>query len=186
MKSLFNQQVQCYDNPGFIPVDSKGVPVNPNPQGLFNADYSRYYGKTWYHEGIDISVDQGTDIKAFIYGTVVLVGDNGGKNYGRFVIIQDDFNTTKFYLCAHLSEVKVEIGDSVIPGDIIGLVGNTGNSSGPHLHLMLFIENNSQMTNFFAPGTLASSVKTNYYYFNYNNFNKYVFDPLNHKIRRKG
>jgi murein DD-endopeptidase MepM/ murein hydrolase activator NlpD len=68
----------CYDNPGFAPVYTVGTEVFEDRgkrfaviNGLFNDDYSRFYGRRFFHEGIDFKGIEGTKIISFVYGTVV-------------------------------------------------------------------------------------------------------------------
>jgi murein DD-endopeptidase MepM/ murein hydrolase activator NlpD len=82
------------------------------------------------HEGIDISAQQGMPIVATADGVVKLARWKLG--YGQAVELNHGFDTRTFY--AHLSKVKVKKGQRVKRGEIIGLVGNTGVSTGPHLH----------------------------------------------------
>jgi murein DD-endopeptidase MepM/ murein hydrolase activator NlpD len=90
------------------------------------------------HQGIDIAASYGTPVYVYKEGVVVQAGFNGG--YGYSVEVQhDDFNT--FY--AHMPYVSVAVGEYVMSGDQIGVVASTGNSTGPHLHLELHIENSS-------------------------------------------
>lgn len=83
-----------------------------------------------HHEGLDIGVPTGTPIQAVKSGTVVHAGDGGG--YGNLVTIRHDDGTFTKY--AHQSEINVRVGQQVEAGDVIGKVGSTGNSTGPHLH----------------------------------------------------
>jgi murein DD-endopeptidase MepM/ murein hydrolase activator NlpD len=87
------------------------------------------------HSGQDFAVPVGTDVRAVHSGTVVKAGGNGagdGPAYGNAVVIEHADGTYTQY--AHLSEIDVTIGQKVKTGDTIALSGNTGNSSGPHLH----------------------------------------------------
>ncbi|MCL5677078.1 MAG: M23 family metallopeptidase [Firmicutes bacterium] len=90
------------------------------------------FGPRWgsFHEGIDIAVAQGTPVGASRSGRVSLAGWDGG--YGKAVIINHGDGTSSLY--AHLSEINVNIGESVDQGERIGLSGSTGDSTGPHLH----------------------------------------------------
>ena len=75
----------------------------------------------------------GAPILAAASGTVIVAkssGFNGG--YGEMIIIQHDNGTQTLY--AHLSSVKVSVGQQVNRGDVIGGMGSTGRSTGPHLH----------------------------------------------------
>ena len=83
------------------------------------------------HEGIDFNAPIGTPIYATGNGVVSLV-DYDGRGYGNHVIITHGFGYQTLY--GHMSRVKVRIGQKVNRGDIIGYVGNTGKSTGPHCH----------------------------------------------------
>ncbi|MBC3796430.1 phage tail tape measure protein [Acetobacterium tundrae] len=83
-----------------------------------------------YHEGIDIGVGEGTPVGAAGAGTVIQAGWNGG--YGNSITIDHGNGLETLY--GHLSEVLVNVGDLVSQLQTIGLSGNTGNSTGPHLH----------------------------------------------------
>ena len=83
-----------------------------------------------FHGGIDIACPRGTKIFAARSGKVVFAGYEGG--YGQLVKIQHSHNYNTYY--GHLSRIYVKNGDSVNRGALIGLSGNTGRSTGPHLH----------------------------------------------------
>ena len=86
------------------------------------------------HRAIDIAVPTGTQVKAADNGTVVVAGWNT-QGYGYRVVI--DHNNDYLTLYAHLSNFYVKPGDVVEKGQVIGAVGSTGNSTGPHLHFEL-------------------------------------------------
>ncbi len=94
-------------------------------------------GNMWSHKhsGQDFAVPVGTPVKAAAAGTVVKAGPNGGGDgpaYGNAIVIKHANNTYSQY--AHLSRIQVKIGQKVNASQRIALSGNTGNSSGPHLH----------------------------------------------------
>ncbi|MFE3328322.1 M23 family metallopeptidase [Streptomyces sp. NPDC059176] len=94
-------------------------------------------GAMWSHKhsGQDFAVPVGTTVKAAHSGTVVKAGPYGGGDgsaYGNAIVIKHANGRYSQY--AHLSKIKVSIGQSVKTGQTIALSGNTGNSSGPHLH----------------------------------------------------
>jgi murein DD-endopeptidase MepM/ murein hydrolase activator NlpD len=94
-------------------------------------------GNMWNstHSGQDFAVKSGTSVVAAHGGTVVKAGGNGagdGPAYGNAVVIKHGNGTYSQY--AHLSRVTVKAGQVVTAGQNIALSGNTGNSSGPHLH----------------------------------------------------
>ncbi|MFC8915484.1 M23 family metallopeptidase [Streptomyces sp. NPDC047821] len=94
-------------------------------------------GAMWSHKhsGQDFAVPVGTPVKAAHSGVVVKAGPNGGGDgpaYGNAVVIKHANGRYSQY--AHLSKVNVAIGETVKTGETIARSGNTGNSSGPHLH----------------------------------------------------
>ena len=86
------------------------------------------------HGGIDIGAPMGAEVIACASGKIVQSGVNGG--YGQSVEIDHGNGIRTLY--AHLSEIKTELGCIVDQGEVIGLVGSTGNSTGPHLHLSVY------------------------------------------------
>ncbi len=84
------------------------------------------------HTGIDIALPEGTPLKSITEGVVQRVVDYGSENIGKGVIVQLADGKTAIY--GHLSDIKVKAGQIVKEGDLLGLSGNTGRSTGPHLH----------------------------------------------------
>ena len=82
------------------------------------------------HNGLDFGVVVGTPIKSTMSGKVTYAGWNN-QGYGNLVIVENGPYKTYY---AHLSEIPVTVGQQVQAGSTIGLSGNTGNSTGPHLH----------------------------------------------------
>ncbi|MFE2432129.1 M23 family metallopeptidase [Streptomyces sp. NPDC059373] len=82
------------------------------------------------HSGQDFAVNSGTKVLAVHSGTVVTAGWGGA--YGNNIVIRHGHHTYSQY--GHLSKIKVRVGQTVKTGQRIGFSGNTGNSSGPHLH----------------------------------------------------
>lgn len=100
---------------------------------------SSYYGEdrvNSYHKGLDIAENLGEDIIASFEGKVIYAGYNDG-GYGNLVIVQHSDDMKTYY--AHLSEIYVSLNQEVKKGEIIGAVGSTGYSTGPHLHFELRI-----------------------------------------------
>ena len=83
-----------------------------------------------YHPGIDIAANYGTPIYASAAGYVQRAGWYGG--YGKYIKISHDYGYATAY--GHLSSIEISAGDYVSKGQIIGYVGSTGYSTGPHLH----------------------------------------------------
>ncbi len=88
------------------------------------------WGVRKFHEGLDFSADTGSDIYATGDGKVIKAEYSGG--YGKMVLVDHGFGYQTLY--AHMSAIGVNVGDEVKRGDVIGAVGNTGDSTGPHLH----------------------------------------------------
>jgi murein DD-endopeptidase MepM/ murein hydrolase activator NlpD len=99
--------------------------LRPNPFGVRSYEM---------HEGIDFSGPVGKPILATAEGVVVRADYNGG--YGNHVKIDHGYNYETLY--AHMSEIEVKIGDRIQRGDVVGYLGSTGRSSGPHLHYSIY------------------------------------------------
>lgn len=96
----------------------------------FGTRISPFTGKRQFHAGIDIAGSPGTDIIATAEGKVVFAGPKGPM--GNAVVIDHGWGVRTFY--GHASEVEVKKGDKVERGDVVAKLGNTGRSTGPHLH----------------------------------------------------
>ncbi|MEU2119769.1 M23 family metallopeptidase [Streptomyces sp. NPDC016459] len=110
--------------------------VKPVAAYTLTASYNQG-GAMWAqkHSGQDFAVPVGTPVKAAGAGTVVKAGPNGGGDgpaYGNAIVVKHANGTYSQY--AHLSKLKAHVGQKVAAGQQIALSGNTGNSSGPHLH----------------------------------------------------
>lgn len=92
-----------------------------------------------FHEGVDYSAKLGTSVRATANGIVVAAKRSRG--YGNQILIKHNNSYSTRY--AHLNDIYVSPGDTVIVGDTIGTVGNTGLSTGPHLHYEIRINNNT-------------------------------------------
>jgi len=97
-------------------------------KGIKTSGYGWRWGRP--HTGIDIALNTGDKVYAAFDGVVRVAKYNGG--YGNMVLIRHYNNLETLY--GHLSAIKVKPGDKVKAGDVIGLGGSTGNSTGPHLH----------------------------------------------------
>ncbi len=92
---------------------------------------SQYY--SWYHPALDISNLSGGPIRAADSGTVVVAGWSDNFGYGNRVIIDHGNGYTTLY--AHLSTVYVSLGQRIAKGEVLGMMGSTGRSTGVHLHI---------------------------------------------------
>lgn len=107
-----------------------GVILSKPVTGVVTYRFGPRWGRS--HKGIDIAANTGTPIYACSKGTVEFADWNGG-GYGNLIII-DHGNGIKTYY-GHCSKICVSVGQEVTKDTLIGLVGSTGNSTGPHLHL---------------------------------------------------
>jgi murein DD-endopeptidase MepM/ murein hydrolase activator NlpD len=103
-------------------------------RGWVTSDFSvrldPYTGERVMHEGIDVAGAAGTPVRAPADGTVVFSGLEGG--YGHVLVLDHGYGLKTRY--GHLSRIDVKVGEKVKRGQFIAAVGNTGRSTGPHLH----------------------------------------------------
>jgi murein DD-endopeptidase MepM/ murein hydrolase activator NlpD len=97
-------------------------------QGVLTSPFGMRWGRM--HEGIDIGASQGTPIYAAAGGTVNYAGWEGG--YGNLTVIDHGNGLATAY--GHQSQLAVSSGQTVSRGQVIGYIGSTGHSTGPHLH----------------------------------------------------
>jgi murein DD-endopeptidase MepM/ murein hydrolase activator NlpD len=86
------------------------------------------------HRGLDVVANQGTPVKAALSGRVVGAAESDGP-YGWYVMLEHGGTFSTVY--AHLSKIRVKVGDAIQKGQIVGEVGSTGLSTGAHLHFEL-------------------------------------------------
>lgn len=96
--------------------------------GVLTSRFGQRWGRE--HTGVDLAVSSGTKVKAADGGKVIFTGRSGG--YGILVKIDHGNGYVTYY--GHLSKILVSRGERVAKGDVIALSGNTGNTTGPHLH----------------------------------------------------
>jgi murein DD-endopeptidase MepM/ murein hydrolase activator NlpD len=114
---------------------TSSAPAVPSAAGLIwpvSGPITSPFGARWgsFHEGVDFGVPFGTPIHAAASGTVVWCGWMSG--YGNLVVIDHHNGLATAY--GHQSSIAVGCNQSVSQGEVIGYVGNTGHSTGPHLH----------------------------------------------------
>jgi len=95
-----------------------------------------FLGRPALHSGVDLREDYGTVVRATAAGVVSVAGPNGG--YGNMIEIDHGGGMATRY--AHLSAINVTLGQQISPGAVIGRVGSTGRSTGPHLHYEVRID----------------------------------------------
>lgn len=108
--------------------------INPLQEGWVTSDFgnraSPFTGLMEFHSGLDLGAPEGSPIISPANGTVTFAGTKG--LYGKIIIINHGHGMATRY--AHLSKILKKRGEKIKRGDVIGLVGQTGRSTGPHLH----------------------------------------------------
>ena len=114
----------------------KGWPVDGQVSSSYGYRLHPKTGARDFHSGMDIAADPGLPVKATADGIVSYAGWSGGS--GNLVALEHGFGFSTFF--AHNRLVAVKVGQKVKRGDILGYVGSTGNSTGPHLHYEVWKE----------------------------------------------
>jgi murein DD-endopeptidase MepM/ murein hydrolase activator NlpD len=152
-KQQFEQELQAFESELKIAIDANSFPA-PGTHALIppilGAKITQHFGytaaaKTLYvsghHSGTDFGAHVGTSVMAAANGTVWATGDTDiacrGASYGKYVLLRHPNGLATLY--GHLSRIAVSPGDQVSVGDIIAYSGNTGYSTGPHLHFGVFV-----------------------------------------------
>ncbi|MFN4285228.1 MAG: peptidoglycan DD-metalloendopeptidase family protein [Lacibacter sp.] len=123
-----NKEALLAATPAIQPVNNKDL--NRLASG-FGYRIDPIYKTTKFHAGLDFAAPQGTPVYATADGIVKLAG-NTGDGYGNHVIINHGYGYQTLY--GHLFRIKARVGQKVKRGEVIGWVGSTGKSTGPHLH----------------------------------------------------
>ena len=126
-----DEMLKCI--PAIQPISNKDLRQTASGYG---TRVDPIYGTTKFHEGMDFSAPQGTDVYVTGNGTVTKAGWETG--YGKTVEIDHGFGYMTRY--AHLHEIGVRVGQKVVRGEVIGKVGSTGKSTGPHLHYEVHVK----------------------------------------------
>lgn len=112
-------------------------PVRGAVNSEFGGRQSPWSKRQEQHSGIDIGAERGTPVHAPAAGTVVFAGRHG--EYGLTVMLEHSEDLRTIY--GHLSKISVTQGEQIARGAEVGLTGNTGRSSGPHLHYEILVKN---------------------------------------------
>lgn len=122
-----NKEIRLLCIPAIQPVMNKDMRSTASGYG---HRIDPVYRVPTFHYGMDFTARIGTDVYATGEGRVSFAGWKRG--YGNLIEINHGYNYKTWY--AHLNDIKVRNGDKVVRGEVIGSVGNTGKSTGPHLH----------------------------------------------------
>ena len=143
LRARIHAQTKSYDEiNNFIKNKEQLLACTPAIQPVSNKDLKRIasgfgyrvdpvYKTTKFHAGLDFAAPMGTPIYATANGTVETAG-NTGNGYGNHVVIHNGYGYATLF--GHMFKIKVHPGDKVKRGEMIGWVGNTGKSTGPHCH----------------------------------------------------
>jgi murein DD-endopeptidase MepM/ murein hydrolase activator NlpD len=152
-KEAFEREVSALENALKIAIDPSSIPSTGSGILKFPLDKIRitqYFGNTEFatknpriysagkgHNGVDFAASIGTPVKAAMTGVVVGSGNMGQYcSYGKWIMIKHENGLSTLY--AHLSLINVTQGQNVYTGQIIGYSGNTGITTGPHLHFGVY------------------------------------------------
>ncbi len=151
-------QLKLAVDPASLPATGKGSLLWP----LDVVKITQYFGNTPFatanaqiyngngHSGIDLGAPTGTKVKAALGGVVLGAGDTDtvcrGASYGKWVLVRHANGLSTLY--AHLSVISVTAGQSVSVGEVVGYSGNTGYSTGPHLHFTVFATEGMKITTY--------------------------------------
>ncbi len=126
-----DEKLKCI--PAIQPVANKDLKYTASGYGL---RIDPIYNTTKFHEGMDFSANIGTPVYATGDGVVTKAGWQSG--YGKIIKIDHGYGYETWY--AHLNDMDVRVGQKVVRGQVIGEVGNTGKSTGPHLHYEVHVK----------------------------------------------
>jgi len=132
-------------------IDNPDIPSIWPASGRVTSEFGEMR-LTHIHKGIDIANVTGTPVSAAANGTVIAVGSSG--NMGKRIMIYhgtDGKGNTYVTVYAHLSEFRIRVWDKVNQGDLIGLMGNTGYSTGSHLHYEVIVNGVKVNPRYFLP-----------------------------------
>lgn len=155
LRDAFEKEILDYESLLKIAIDSNTLPQTGSGVLSWPVDKVRvtqYFGNTDFakankqvynglgHSGIDLRASIGTPIRSALSGTVKGVGDTDlvcpGASYGRWVLVEHYNGLSTLY--AHLSVIKVSLGQNLDTGNLVGYSGETGYATGPHLHFTVY------------------------------------------------
>ncbi len=151
----FESQLKRAIDPNSFPASGKGILFWP----LDNIFITQPFGKTidskrlyvsGTHNGVDFRASRGTLVKAALSGVVAGIGNTdeqrGCYSYGKWILIKHPNGLSTLY--AHLDLIKASAGQSIATGEIIGYSGQTGYSTGPHLHVTVYASQGVEIQKF--------------------------------------
>lgn len=161
-RRIFEQELSSIEEELRITIDPDSIPSTRSGVLAWPLDsvlITQHFGNTPFasanaqvyngggHNGIDLNSSTGTRVKAALSGTVTATGNTdlqpGCFSYGKWVLVRHNNGLSTLY--AHLSVISVTPGEKLKTSDIIGFSGNTGYSTGPHLHFSVFASEGVQV-----------------------------------------
>jgi murein DD-endopeptidase MepM/ murein hydrolase activator NlpD len=127
-KMVKNKEKLLASTPAIQPLSNKDL---DRVSSGFGYRIDPLYKTVKFHPGLDFTAPQGTPVYATADGVIEIAG-NLGNGYGNHIVIDHGYSYNTLY--GHLYKIKVKRGQKVKRGEVIGYVGNTGKSTGPHLH----------------------------------------------------
>ena len=143
--------------------------------GWFGYEPNPLGSGTRFHKALDLGIGRGENIYAAASGKVITA--RYSSSYGYYVMIQH--NNGMYTLYAHASKLLVKEGEKVVQGDTIALIGSTGQSTGPHLHFEIILENGKTRVNpeLYFEKICAQHIKDSDRYEKMNNPRKQYYTP---------
>lgn len=149
LQMVRTQKDRIHHTPSIVPVATKDW---KRIASGFGYRIHPVYGIAKMHTGMDFTADTGTPVYATADGVVEVAKDAGG-GYGRYVDINHGYNYVTRY--AHLHKINVRPGQKVSRGDVIGQVGNSGLSTGSHLHYEVLVNGHPKDPSHYYHGDLS-------------------------------
>lgn len=165
LRDKFEAELMAFEDELRLAVDPNSIPESGRAVLSWPVDkvyITQFFGNTPFatknpqvygsggHNGIDFRASVGTNIKTVLSGTVTAIGNTDlacpGASYGKWVLVRHNNGLSSLY--GHLSLIKVSEGQVVVTGDVIGYSGNTGYSTGPHLHLTVYATQGLRVQNY--------------------------------------
>ena len=157
LAAAVNTAKLSYAIPASVATASRATFVYPLMGPRLSSDYGKrkhpILKSTRHHHGVDLAAPEQSPIRAIAGGQVMYADPFGG--YGNLIVVRHDGGMTSHY--GHCRGFKVKIGQRVKAGQIIGTVGNTGISTGPHLHFEIRVAGEPRDPENFLPGLAAAA-----------------------------
>ncbi|HBB49424.1 TPA: hypothetical protein DEQ22_00520 [Candidatus Nomurabacteria bacterium] len=152
-RDAFEKELQDYEAQLQLILDPSQIPKGRLLSWPLDSIYvTSPYAPRWggFHRGTDFRAAVGTPVKAMAEGTVRGIGDTDiccpGASFGKWIFIEYNNGLSSAY--GHLSLISVREGQKVGRGEVVGYSGNTGSSTGPHLHVSLYVSSGVQVDSF--------------------------------------